>query len=126
MAATEALELATLGGAKVLGRDDIGALAPGMAADFVGYDLNQLSFAGGLHDPVAALVFCTPSQVSFSVINGSTVVADGNLVGVDLPALVAEHNRLAGEIVSRAEQRHSHDLTTKVWRRAYDDSPRVS
>ena len=63
MTAREALEIATLGGAKVLGRDDIGALAPGMAADFVSFDLRQPLFAGALHDPVAALVFCAPSQV---------------------------------------------------------------
>ncbi len=63
MTAREALEIATLGGAKVLDRDDIGALAPGMAADFVSFDLRQHAFAGALHDPVAALVFCAPSQV---------------------------------------------------------------
>ena len=60
MTAREALEIATLGGAKVLGRDDIGALAPGMAADFVAFDLRGVGHAGALHDPVAALVFCQP------------------------------------------------------------------
>jgi len=59
MTAREALEIATLGGAAVLGRDDIGALAPGMAADIVAFDLSALAYAGAaLHDPVAALVFC--------------------------------------------------------------------
>ena len=58
LSARDALEMATLGGAKVLGRDDIGALAPGMAADLVAFDLRGIGFAGGLHDPVAALVFC--------------------------------------------------------------------
>src|SRR6185503_15378846 len=70
MSAREALELATLGGAAVLGRDDIGSLAPGMSADFVAFDLSQANFAGALHDSVAALVFCAPSQVSLSVIDG--------------------------------------------------------
>lgn len=120
LSATQALELATLGGARVLMRDDIGVLAPGMAADFVGYDLNQLSFGGGLHDPVAALVFCQPSQVDFSVINGKVVVADGVIIGLDLPELVAEHNRLAKEIIDITEARYGHDMSTRVWRRAWE------
>lgn len=118
LTATQALEMATLEGAKVLGRDDIGALKPGMAADFVGFHLNQLAFAGALHDPAAALVFCTPSQVSFSVVNGQVIVRDGQIPGLDLPALIARHNRLAAEIVSRTEKKYGHDFTTKVWRRA--------
>jgi len=64
MTARDALTLATRGGAAVLNRDDIGALAPGMAADFIAFDLANPNFAGALHDPVAALVFCTPAQVS--------------------------------------------------------------
>jgi 8-oxoguanine deaminase len=95
MTAREALELATLGGAAVLGRDDIGALAPGMAADFVAFDLRQPIFAGALHDPVAALVFCSPSQVSFSVVNGKVVVQDGRLTTLDLAPLLERHNALA-------------------------------
>jgi cytosine/adenosine deaminase-related metal-dependent hydrolase len=95
MSAREALEIATLGGAAVLGRDDIGALAPGMAADFVAFDLRQPSFAGALHDPVAALVFCAPSQVSLSVINGKVVVRDGRLATLELSPLLERHNALA-------------------------------
>ncbi|WP_236232788.1 8-oxoguanine deaminase [Pseudomonas tohonis] len=99
MTAREALEIATLGGAKVLNRDDIGALAPGMAADFVAFDLNQIAFAGALHDPLAALVFCAPAQVSHSVINGRLVVKDGQLMTVDLPRVIERHNRLAHQLV---------------------------
>jgi 8-oxoguanine deaminase len=51
-----------LGGAKILNRDDIGALKSGMAADIVMFNLHQIGFAGALHDPVSALVFCTPFQ----------------------------------------------------------------
>jgi 8-oxoguanine deaminase len=102
MTAREALEIATLGGAQVLGRDDIGALAPGMAADFVAFDLRQPLFAGALHDPVAALVFCAPSQVALSVIDGRVVVKDGVLQTVELGPVIERHNRLAGELVQMA------------------------
>ena len=99
MTAREALEIATLGGAKVLNRDDIGALAPDMAADFVAFDLRRVSLAGGLHDPVAALVFCAPGEVALSVIDGRVVVRDGRLATLDLPVLIERHNRLARQLV---------------------------
>lgn len=95
MSARDALELATLGGARVLGRDDIGALAPGMAADLVAFDVTGLDFAGALADPVAALVFCTPPKVSYSMINGRLIVRKGEMQTIDLPRQVEQHNRLA-------------------------------
>ncbi|MPN28965.1 8-oxoguanine deaminase [bioreactor metagenome] len=103
MSARQALELATLGGAKVLNRDDIGALAPGMSADLVAFATGGLDQAGAaVHDPVAALVFCTPQTVRHSVINGKPVVTDGHLLPLDLPPLVAEHNRLARQLANTA------------------------
>ena len=99
MTAREALEIGTLGGARVLNRDDIGALAPDMAADFVAFDLRTIAFAGGLHDPVAALVFCAPASVALSVINGRIVVKEGRLTTVDLPVLIETQNRLARVLV---------------------------
>ena len=95
MTARQALEIATLGGARVLNRDDIGALASDMAADFVAFDLRSIGFAGGLHDPVAALVFCAPATVALSVINGRIVVKEGRLVTADLPKIIETQNRLA-------------------------------
>jgi cytosine/adenosine deaminase-related metal-dependent hydrolase len=96
LTAEEALWLATRGGAAVLGRDDIGQLAPEMAADVVAFRLDTLGFAGGaVHDALAALVFCRPPDVELSVINGRVRVRDGKLLGVDLPALVARHNAIA-------------------------------
>jgi 8-oxoguanine deaminase len=101
MSARQSLELATLGGARVLGRDDIGALAPGMSADVVAFSLGGLAMAGAaVHDPVAALLFCAPQNVSHSVINGRPVVSDGHLLPIELPALVAQHNRLARQLVN--------------------------
>lgn len=95
LTARDALEMATRGGAAVLGRDDIGALAPGMSADVVAFDVRGVSHAGALHDPVAALVFCAPRGVSLSVINGRIVVQDGRLTSIDLPVIVERHNVLA-------------------------------
>jgi cytosine/adenosine deaminase-related metal-dependent hydrolase len=98
MTAREALEIATVGGARVLGRDDIGVLAAGMAADFVAFDTRGVGMAGGLHDPVAALVFCNPGQAAYSVVNGRVVVREGRLTTLDLPSLVTRHNALARQL----------------------------
>lgn len=99
MTARAGLEMATLGGARVLGRDDIGALAPGMAADFVSFDLNGIGFAGALHDPVAALLLCTPARVSSSVINGRILVRDGAFLPLDPAILVEKHNLFARSLL---------------------------
>ncbi|MGB3495386.1 MAG: amidohydrolase family protein, partial [Elainellaceae cyanobacterium] len=99
MTAREILDIATLGGARVLGRDDIGAIAPGMAADFIAVNLERPQFAGALHDPVAAVVFCLTDRVDYSVINGNRVVDQGQLVPVDLPRLVKRTNQIASHLV---------------------------
>ena len=94
------LEAATRGGARVLGRDDIGHLAPGMAADLALFDLRGLGFAGGaVHDPVAALLLCAPAQATYTIVNGRVVVRDGQLATLDLGPLVEQHNRLAVRLV---------------------------
>lgn len=99
----EGLELATLGGAAVLGREaEIGSLAVGKAADFIGVNLNTLAMAGGaVHDPLAALLLCRVDRVDLSVINGKIVVRNGELLTVDLGHLIARHNALAAEFVGR-------------------------
>ncbi len=102
LSARQALEMATLGGAAVLGRDDIGSLEPGKAADLVGYRTDSVAMAGGQHDPVAALVLCAPQQAWLSVIAGHVVVRNGAPVGVDVDETVRQHNRLAADLVARA------------------------
>jgi 8-oxoguanine deaminase len=100
MTANEALRLATRGGAEVLGRDDIGVLAPGMAADFVGFRIDTVGMAGGaVHDPLGALVFCQPQHVDLSVINGRVRIQDGAFVDLDLVPLIERHNALARALV---------------------------
>ena len=102
LSARQSLELATLGGARVLGRDDIGALAPGMSGDVVAFALDGLALAGAaVHDPVAALLFCSPQNVCHSIINGRPVVSDGELLPIELPLLVEQHNALARKLVNR-------------------------
>ncbi len=100
MTAREVLEIATLGGARVLGRDDIGALAPGMSADLVSVRLDEIGLAGAGHDPLAALFFCHVPRVTHSVVNGRVVVRDGQLASLDLPRLVERHNALAAQLVA--------------------------
>jgi cytosine/adenosine deaminase-related metal-dependent hydrolase len=102
LSSDEALWMATRGGASVVGRDEIGALAPGMAADFIGIRLDRLGFAGAQADPVAALLFCTPPTVDLSVINGRVIVDDGEIVTIDLPSVLVHHNELAAELLARA------------------------
>ncbi len=100
MSARDALALATRGGAAVLGRDDaLGQLKPGYCADVIAYRLDDISLAGGLVDPVAALVFCTPPRVALNIINGRPVVRDGQLTTLELPVLLERHNRMAAELV---------------------------
>jgi len=106
MTAREALEIATLGGAQVLNRDDIGALKPGMSADIVMFSLDQIGFAGALHDPVAALVFSTPSNVWCSIINGRVVVRDGRCTTVETGPLIERHQRLALQLANAARAGH--------------------
>ena len=100
LTAREVLEIATLGGARVLNRDDIGALAPGMGADLVTVPLDDIGVAGALHDPLAALFFCHVPRVRHSIVNGRVVVRDGQIVTVDLPRVLERHNRLARELVA--------------------------
>ena len=102
LSAREALYIATRGGASVLGRDDIGMLAPGMAADIVAYNIDQVAFAGALHDPVAALTFCQSINANHVWINGRNVVRDGHLTTLDLPMLVESHNRLSQQLINGA------------------------
>jgi cytosine/adenosine deaminase-related metal-dependent hydrolase len=100
MSARQALEIATLGSARVLGRDDVGALAAGMSADFITYNIDRPHFAGAHHDVVAALLFCNSGPVDYSFINGKKVVDEGHLTTVEIESLAEEHNRLSLQLVN--------------------------
>ncbi|KAK9824862.1 hypothetical protein WJX74_001467 [Apatococcus lobatus] len=111
LTAREALDMAVKGGARNLGRDDIGEIAPGFAADLVAWRTDTLGFSGCSPDPVAALVFCAPSLgfVDLSIINGSIIVEDGKFTSMDLQGLLAEHAEVSQKICSRIKPQAPHD-----------------
>ena len=98
--AREALRLATRGGAAVLGRSDIGSLEPGKCADLFAINLNRLDYAGGLHDPVSAAVFCQPVKADYTIVAGKPVIKQGQLVTVDEQKLIEKHNKAAERLLS--------------------------
>lgn len=102
MTAREVLELATLGGAKVLNRDDVGSLEIGKCADFFSINLNTVDYAGALADPVAATVFCAPQKANYTVINGRVIVDQGRIASVDLGKVVEEHNKHSLKLANAA------------------------
>lgn len=97
--ARQMLQLATVGGAEVLGRDDIGILAPGYAADMIAIDLGRIEFSGALHDPVAAVVMCGPGRIDHSWVGGEPLVEAGDVVGIDTAGLIEQHNRLSLDLI---------------------------
>jgi cytosine/adenosine deaminase-related metal-dependent hydrolase len=100
--AREALDLAILGGAQVLRRDDIGVLAAGKAADVVAFRVDDLAHAGGLADPVASLLTCAPGQVWLSVINGRVVVETGQFLPFELGPVIERHNQISMTMMEQA------------------------
>lgn len=95
LTARQALEIATRGGARVLGRRNIGHLAVGMAADLAVFDLNQIEFAGADWDPVAALLFCGSVKARDTIVAGRAVVRNGEVATIDLPSAIRRHRALA-------------------------------
>jgi cytosine/adenosine deaminase-related metal-dependent hydrolase len=94
MSAREALEIATLGGARVLGRDDVGSIEVGKRADLAVWDVSGIEAAGSW-DPVAALVLCGLTRVRDLIVEGRKVVRDGQMMTLDLPRLLDLQRGLA-------------------------------
>ena len=102
MTVTDAMRVATRGGAEVLMREDIGWLGENSAADLIGVDMRKLWYAGAQSDPAGALLLCHTDTVDFSVINGRIVVRNGELTTLDLKSLIERHNRNATALYKRA------------------------
>lgn len=100
ISARDCLEIATIGGAAILGRDDIGSLEVGKRADFFSVNTNQISFAGGsMVDPVASLVFCTPPNADWTVVDGKVIVKDGQMQTLDLPIAMEKLNKISRQVM---------------------------
>jgi 8-oxoguanine deaminase len=97
MTVLDALDLATKGGAACLGRDDVGSLESGKAADLAIFSLDDVGYSG-VGDPVGALALCQPARVDTLIIQGNLVVEDGQLQTLDLPPILTAHRRKAREI----------------------------
>jgi 8-oxoguanine deaminase len=100
MTARQALRIATRGSAAVLGREDIGSLEVGKCGDFFAVNLEQLSFSGALHDPLAALVLCAPVQADYTVVGGKFIVKEGHLQTIDLQPHIENHNDRAKRLLN--------------------------
>jgi cytosine/adenosine deaminase-related metal-dependent hydrolase len=114
LTAEDVFWLATRGGARCLGRDDIGSLEPGKAADLVLVDTRRLSYAGAGSDPLAALVFSPwPEPVDTVMVNGRILVEGGELRGVDVPALVERAEAASAALLDAALRTSGHDYRRK-------------
>jgi cytosine/adenosine deaminase-related metal-dependent hydrolase len=113
--AEDVLWMATRGGARCLGRDDIGSLEAGKAADLILIDTRRLSYAGAASDLVAALVFTPfPEPVATAIVNGRVVVENGHLVDVDVWELVARADRISEDMLREASRRTGRDYFRKA------------
>lgn len=94
-----ALGWATRGSARLLGRSDIGELAVGRQADLALFKLDELRFSGS-HDPIAALLLCGADRADRMMIGGTWRVIDGQIEGLDVAQLIADHRQAAKQLVN--------------------------
>ncbi len=102
LSARDVLWLATRGGAAVLDRKDIGQIAEGKQADLAMFSVENLEYAGGMSDPLAALIFTQRmSPVDYLIVNGEVKIRNGKL-DFDEKKHIKEHNRIAQEMLENA------------------------
>lgn len=102
MPARDALYLATRGGAKVLGREDIGSIEVGKAADISIFDISGIEYAGSTYDPIASLVFCGINQkTKYTVVNGEIRAENGKLLTVDERKLKEKADKLVKKLMDK-------------------------
>ncbi|KAF1068580.1 MAG: 8-oxoguanine deaminase [Pseudomonas citronellolis] len=96
-----ALGWATRGSAQLLGRQDIGELAPGKQADLALFSLDELRFSGS-HDPLSALLLCGADRADRVMVGGRWRVIDGQVEGLDLKGLIADHSQAARKLIGES------------------------
>lgn len=104
--AKDVLKMATMGGAKVIGRDDIGVLEKGYEADIIGFKLDRLRQAGSSTDPLAALVFCAADRVDLSIVHGEPIIERGKFTRFsdeEIKELIARQNERSIALYSKRE-----------------------
>lgn len=93
------LEVATRGGARVLGRDShLGQLSVGYQADCAAFAVDDLWHAGAVHDPVASLLLCHSTSASYTIVGGDVLVDEGRLTRLDVPLLLERHRGIAEQL----------------------------
>ncbi len=97
--ARDALEIATIGGAKVLGRSDLGSLEVGKRADIAAYSTKNIVFAG-TWDPVAGLLFCGPLKAAYTIVEGRVIVQNCQLTTINLDKLLPSHSELTRQLIN--------------------------
>jgi len=106
LSAREIIRMSTVGGAEILGRDDIGVIKKGASADLILFDLTDIGYAGAKSDPLAALLFCSGDQrVSWSMVNGKIIVENGKLLDVDLAAISTRADKISEEMIRQSENK---------------------
>ena len=95
----DALRWATQGSARCLGRSDIGTIAIGKQADLALFKLDELRFSGS-HDPLSALLLCGADRADRMMIGGTWRVIDGQIEGLDVAQLIADHSQAAKQLVN--------------------------
>ena len=113
------LKMATVNGAKILGRDDIGFLKEDMAADLFLIDIGTLDFAGALHDPMNIIPkLGVAGPVWMTMINGRIVFENGELPGIDERKLAQEGEDVCTRVLrNRCEVFQELDEKLSVYRR---------
>lgn len=106
MPVDDVLWMATRGGAQILGRDDIGSIEVGKAADIILIDTKKLGHAGGMHDPVGAILFSGDSHiVDTTIVNGKILVENGKLLNLDEEKVIDKANKIASEMLKQASKK---------------------
>ena len=96
----DALRMATVGGARCLGRDDLGSLQSGRRADIALFDLRDVGYSGA-EDALAATLLCAPTRVHILVVDGRVVVEGGQLTTLALEPVLKRHRRIASKITGQ-------------------------